>query len=75
MTIIDNQSWIFFHCYVVVGWKQMPILLIFECLVKGGVATNIKNVILATLITYGGLTNEHIFERLECLDVDGVSMF
>jgi hypothetical protein len=27
MTIIDIQSWIFVHFYVVVGWKQMPILL------------------------------------------------
>jgi hypothetical protein len=58
ITIVDNQSWIFVHCYVVVGWKQMPILFTFECLVEGGVATNIKNVILAIFITYGRLTNE-----------------
>ncbi len=39
---INNQSWIFVHCYVVVGWKQKPILLTLECLVKGGVIANIK---------------------------------
>jgi hypothetical protein len=58
MTIVDNQSWIFFHCYVVVGWKQMPILFTLERSVEGGVTANIKNVILATLITYGGVIYE-----------------
>jgi hypothetical protein len=50
----------------------MPILLTLEHLVKGGLIVDIKNVILATLITYGGLSNEQIFERLMCLGVDGV---
>ncbi len=36
----------------------MPILLTLEHLVKGGVATNIKNMILDAFITYGGLINE-----------------
>jgi hypothetical protein len=27
---------------MVVGWKQMPILLTFECLVEGGAIANIK---------------------------------
>jgi hypothetical protein len=42
MITIDNQSWIFVHWYVVVGWKRIPILLTFECLVEGGATTNIK---------------------------------
>jgi hypothetical protein len=50
----------------------MPILLTLEHLVKGEVIVNIKNVILVTLITYGGLNNEQIFECLMCLGVDGV---
>jgi hypothetical protein len=40
---------------VVVGWKQIPILFTLERLVEGGVVVNIKNVILAAPITYGGL--------------------
>jgi hypothetical protein len=36
VTTIDNQSWILVHFYVVVGWKQMPILLTLEHLVEGG---------------------------------------
>jgi hypothetical protein len=47
---------------VVVGWKPIFILFSFECLVEGGTVVNIKNVILATFITYGGLTNEKIIE-------------
>jgi hypothetical protein len=66
MTIVDNQSWICIHCYVVVGWKRMPILLTLEHLVKGGATTDIKNVILATLILYSALINEQIYERLIC---------
>jgi uncharacterized membrane protein len=26
MTTIDNHSWNFVHCYVVVGWNRMPTL-------------------------------------------------
>jgi hypothetical protein len=36
----------------------MPILLTLEHLVKGGIASNIKNVILVAFITYGGLIDE-----------------
>jgi hypothetical protein len=25
MIIVENQSWILVHYYVVVGWKRMPI--------------------------------------------------
>jgi hypothetical protein len=39
---IDNQSWILVHWYMVVSWKQMPILFTFECLVEGGAIANIK---------------------------------
>ncbi len=33
----------------------MPILLTFECLIKGGISINIIIVILQVFITYGGL--------------------
>ncbi len=75
VTIIDNQSWIFVHFYVVIGWKQMPILLTFGHFVEGGIVANIKNMILVILITYGGLTDKQIFEHLMCLGADGVSTF
>jgi hypothetical protein len=50
-------------------------LLTFEHSVEGGTITNIKNVILAAFIMYGGLTNEEIVEWVVCLGVDGIYMF
>jgi hypothetical protein len=44
MTTIDNQSWIFVHFYVVVGWKWMPILLALKHLVESGTVANIKKI-------------------------------
>ncbi len=42
----------------------MPILLTLEHLVESGVVVNIKNVILATLITYGGLMMDRFLNIL-----------
>jgi hypothetical protein len=53
----------------------MLILLTLEHLVEGGAIANINNVILAILITYGGLIDEQIFESVMCLGVDGVVTF
>jgi hypothetical protein len=53
----------------------MFILFTLEHLVEGGITTNIKNVILVVLITYGCLTNEQIFERFICVRTDGVFTF
>jgi hypothetical protein len=50
----------------------MFILLTLEHLVEGGATTNIKNMILVVLITYGGLTYEQFFV---CLGVNGVFTF
>jgi hypothetical protein len=53
----------------------MFILFTLEHLVEGGAIANIKNVVLATLITYGGMINEQVFEHVMCLGVDGVFTF
>ncbi len=74
MTIINNQSWISIHYYVLVGWKILPILFTLEC-IEGEIVVDIKIVILTTFITYGGLIEKQIFEHVVCLGVDGVSMF
>jgi len=59
MTIVDNQSWIFVHYYGMTSWKQKPILTTFKHL-EGGTIVNIKNMILAIFIAYGGLIVECI---------------
>jgi hypothetical protein len=53
----------------------MLILLTLEHLVEGGTTTNIKNMILVILITYGGLTDEQIFECFMCLRANGIFKF
>ncbi len=60
---------------MVASWRHVPILFTFEHLVEGGIIANIKCVILATLIMYGGSTNEEIVKWVVCLGVDGMYMF
>jgi len=57
MTIVDNQSWISIHYYGMTSWKKKPILTTFKHL-EGGTIVNIKIMILAILILYGGLIVE-----------------
>lgn len=37
VTLVDFQSWISAHNYVVVIWKCIPILLTLERIVEGGI--------------------------------------
>jgi hypothetical protein len=60
LTIVNNQSWISMHYYVMASWKRVLILFTFERMGEGGTTANIKNVIMGVLIMYGGLTNEEI---------------
>jgi hypothetical protein len=43
---VDNQNGIFIHCYGVVDWKHVHVLLTFERLLQGGTITNIKVIFL-----------------------------
>jgi hypothetical protein len=40
------------------GWKQVPILLIFEQFVDNGIVVNIKIIISAALLKFGGLSKD-----------------
>jgi hypothetical protein len=42
INIINNQSGISIHCYGVVDWKHVHVLLTFEQLLEGWTITNIK---------------------------------
>ncbi len=58
VTIIDNQSQILVHVYVMHAWKGIHILLTLECVVEGGNANNLTVVIIQTLMQQGGLTQK-----------------
>jgi hypothetical protein len=51
--MIDNESWINIHTYLVEGFKCILILLNLERLVSGGIANNLTNVILKSLMVNG----------------------
>jgi hypothetical protein len=59
---------------MVVGWKRIPIMFTFKWL-EGGTIFNIKIVIMAAIITFGGLINEQNVEHLVSLSTDGISTF
>lgn len=40
-TLVDSQSWISVHTYVVVIWKCIPILLTLARIVEGGITYNL----------------------------------
>ncbi len=72
---INNQSWISIHCNVMIGFNCVAILFILECLVEGGNVTNIKTIIVSTLMMYGGLFQNQIVKCLVCLRFDIASTF
>jgi hypothetical protein len=75
VTIIDNQSWILVHTYVIHAWKIIPFLFTLHHVVEGGNVNNLIVVIVQALMQQRGLTQEETTNRLICFDVDGTSIF
>jgi len=63
---INNQNGISMHCYGVVDWKHVHVLLTFEWLLKGGTIINIKVIIFYVLMKFN-----HISKCLMWLKIDG----
>jgi hypothetical protein len=66
--IINNQSGISIHCYQVVDWKHVHVLLTFEKLLEGGTTINIKAIIFYVLMKFS-----HISKCLMGLKINGAS--
>jgi hypothetical protein len=49
VTMIDNQSWISIHYYVVQDWCRLPILISLEQVIEGGGSNNLTKVIIGAL--------------------------
>ncbi len=75
MTIVDNQSWVNIHAYLVDGFKCISILLNLEKLIGDGTIDNLTIVISNFLLVYGGLIVEKISNKLICFGFDGVVVF
>jgi uncharacterized protein related to proFAR isomerase len=73
--MINNQSWVNFHTYLMEGFEHIPILLHLERLVGGGNVDNLTNLILKSSMVNGGLTMEEINNKLISFGSNGVVMF
>jgi hypothetical protein len=72
--IIDNDSWIDVHAYVIQFWTRVFcfVLCWMDCAWLG--SNNLTKVITFVLVKVGGLTREKLLNKL-CFGVDGVSKF
>ena len=66
VTIVDCQTWIIVHEYVVRKYVHVPMLLIPKRITGGARFDNLTKVLLEALQELGGLSNEQIWEKLLC---------
>ncbi len=62
-TMIDNQSQVSIHAYLLEGFKKLPILLNLKMMVGDGIINNLSNVILNCLPIYGDLTMQMVSNK------------
>jgi hypothetical protein len=51
--MIDNQSWVIIHGYLMQSFKHILVLLKLERLISGGTSNNLTIVIFNSLLVYG----------------------
>jgi hypothetical protein len=56
VSIIENQSWLSVHAYVVQNWLKLPIFLSLECVVVKSNADNLTLILMQALMHQRGLT-------------------
>jgi hypothetical protein len=74
-TMIDNQSYVSIHAYLLEGFKKLPILLNLKMLVGGGIINNLSNVVLNCLPIYGDLTMQKVNNKFNFFGSNGVVVF
>ncbi len=74
VNIIENQSWISVHSYVMHAWKRIHILLTLQYIVEGGNVDNLITIIVQAFMKQGGLIQEERTKRLICFGAYGASI-
>ncbi len=74
-TMIDNQSQVNIHAYLLEGFKKLPIFFNQKMLVGGGIINNLNNVILNCLPVYGDLTMQKVYNEFNFFGSNDVAMF
>ena len=75
VTIVDCQTWISIHVYVVKDFVCVPMLLTLERVTGGAGSDNLTTVLVEALQQLGGLTLEQIRDKLLCFGADGAAVF
>lgn len=69
VTIVNNQTWLLVHIYVIDGWKWVPILLNLQRILDGVTSTNLTNLIMWNLVEFGSMTETDVANKLVCYGV------
>ncbi len=72
---IDNQSWLFVHCYVVHNWVWIPIFIFLNRVLEGSSSENLTKVIMEMLTIGGGFIKNQITQKFICFGANGVNVF
>lgn len=70
VTIVDLQQWINIHICVMKKWQHVLILLTFKKVELGATLNNIKTMILDSMATYGGFSNDNMSSKWICFGCD-----
>ncbi len=75
VSTVDNQSWLFVHCYVMHNWVRIRILISLDQVVEGLGSDNLTKVIMEALIIGGGVLRNQIVQKLICFGANGIYVF
>lgn len=72
---MDNQSWLYVHCYVMHDWARILIHISLDKVVKGLCNDNLTKVIVEALMIGGDLPKDQIVQKFICFGVNGEMYF
>ncbi len=72
---MDNQSWLFVHCYVMQNWVRILVLIYLDQVIEGSKSDNLTKVIMEALMIGDGVVRDHIAQKLICFGANGVNVF
>ncbi len=75
VTIVDNNSWIYVHAYVVDCWTREKKLVCVYKIVDVLGSNNFIELIMNAMWKGGGLTKEDLFKKFLCFGVDEMNVF
>jgi hypothetical protein len=58
VSIVDNQSWLFVHCYVVQNWVRILIFISLDRVFESSSSDDLTKFIMETLTIDGGLPKD-----------------